>query len=76
MNRADRNRTRRWERAQARKHAERERAASEMAAMSRAFDKGRAGADAIVWDALEMMMGKKRSRHNAPCHGAELARLP
>ena len=65
MNRADRNRVSRWERSQARKHAERERAASEMAAMSRAFDRCQDVADAIVWGALEMMAGEKRSRHNA-----------
>ena len=73
MNRADRHRERRWERRQARLHRERERAATEMAQMARAFDGGRAVADAIVWGALEMMAGETRSRHNAQ-HHAEAGR--
>jgi hypothetical protein len=63
-NMADGHRERRWERRQARLHRERERAATDMANMARMMDKGRAVADALVWGALEMMAGEKRSMHN------------
>jgi hypothetical protein len=64
-NRADRHREHRWERRQARLHREREQAATEMAQMTHAFDMNCAVADAIVWEALGMMAGEKRSRHDS-----------